>query len=476
MTKKVVVCGAGGFIASHLAKRLKADGYYIRAVDWKENEYMKPDTFCDEFLNLDLRNYENCLKACEGMEYCYNLAADMGGMGFIQSNHSRILYNSAMISFNMAEAARRCGITRFFYASSACIYPEHKQIDENLDGAIGLKEDDAWPAQPQDAYGLEKLMTEELLMHYNEDFGMECRIARFHNIYGPYGTWCGGREKAPAAFCRKALVSTTDFEMWGDGKQTRSFCYVDDCVEGIIRLFNSDYKKPLNLGSDHMVSMNEMADIVLELAGKKIPVRHIPGPEGVRGRNSDNTLIKSVLGWAPSIPLKEGLAKTMSWISDQIKESKEDFSSSVVVSQTMDDEDKKEKKTTICVSGYFDPVHKGHLEYLEKAKLLGGELVVIVNNDNQAIKKKGKSFMKEDERCKIMESFKVVDRVVLSIDTDRTVCETLRMVKPDFFVNGGDQNNDCPEATVCEELSIKMTDGLGEKIQSSSSLTGLVKY
>ena len=201
----------------------------------------------------------------------------MGGMGFIQSNHSRILYNSTMISFNVAEAARTANVKRFWYASSACIYPEYKQLDENLDGASGLKEEDAWPAQPQDAYGLEKLMTEELLMHYDADFGMECRIGRFHNIYGPFGTWKGGREKAPAAFCRKAITSTSEFEMWGNGLQTRSFCYIDDCVEGIIRLMVSDYKKPLNIGSDEMVSMNHMGTptpVRLAAAPAAAPARH----------------------------------------------------------------------------------------------------------------------------------------------------------------------------------------------------------
>jgi len=338
---KICITGAGGFIASHLAKRLKEEGHFVRAVDWKENEYMPESMFCNEFMNLDLRYVENCRKAVEGMDWCFNLAADMGGMGFIQSNHSRILYNSTMISFNVLEAARGAGVKRFWYASSACIYPEYKQLDENLDGASGLKEDDAWPAQPQDAYGLEKLMTEELLMHYDADFGMECRIGRFHNIYGPFGTWKGGREKAPAAFCRKGITSTETFEMWGNGKQTRSFCYIDDCVEGILRLMVSDYKKPLNIGSDEMVSMNEMADLVLSFKGEKLPIKHIPGPEGVRGRNSDNTLIKQVLGWAPSTPLKEGLKYTYDWISAQVEEyaksgkGTDALTQSKVVSQSM---------------------------------------------------------------------------------------------------------------------------------------------
>jgi GDP-D-mannose 3',5'-epimerase len=251
----------------------------------------------------------------------------------------------------VAEAARAAGIKRIWYASSACIYPESKQTDENLDGASGLKEDDAWPAQPQDAYGLEKLMTEELLMHYDADFGMEARIGRFHNIYGPCGTWKGGREKAPASFCRKALTSTVEFEMWGNGLQTRSFCYVDDAVEGILRLTVSDYKKPLNIGSDEMVSMNMMADLAMSFDGaNKVPIKHIPGPEGVRGRNSDNTLIKEVLGWAPSTTLKEGLGYTFSWIKSQIEEFKTkggdtgNLTSSKVCTQQMTDEcDQKHK-------------------------------------------------------------------------------------------------------------------------------------
>jgi len=294
-------------------------------------------------MNLDLRSIENCNKAVAGMDWCCNLAADMGGMGFIQSNHSRILYNSTMISFNVAEAARAAGVKRFWYASSACIYPESKQLKEDLDGASGLKEDDAWPAQPQDAYGLEKLMTEELLMHYDADFGMEARIARFHNIYGPFGTWKGGREKAPAAFCRKAITSTEDFEMWGNGKQTRSFCYIDDAVEGILRLMVSDYKKPLNIGSDEQVSMNQMGEMAIGLAGKSIPIRHIPGPEGVRGRNSDNTLIKQVLGWAPQTSLKEGLGYTFTWIKSQVEKFEAEgnsataLTSSTVVGQSMTD-------------------------------------------------------------------------------------------------------------------------------------------
>lgn len=243
----------------------------------------------------------------------------MGGMGFIQSNNATILQNNMMISFCMMEAARLAGCKRFYYASSACIYPEGAQLKTDNPG---LKESDAWPAHPQDAYGLEKLVSEELAIHYGKDFGMECRLGRFHNIYGPQGTWKGGREKAPAAFCRKGITSTTEFEMWGDGEQTRSFCYVDDAVEGVIRLMNSDFTEPLNIGSDEMISMNDMGKMVLGFAEKDIPIKHIPGPEGVRGRNSNNDLCRKVLGWAPEITLKDGLKRTFDWINSQIEEEK----------------------------------------------------------------------------------------------------------------------------------------------------------
>ncbi|GAX73956.1 hypothetical protein CEUSTIGMA_g1406.t1 [Chlamydomonas eustigma] len=315
---KISITGAGGFIASHLGKRLKSEGHYIVASDWKRNEHFEEEQFCDEFHLVDLRVFENCKKVCEGCDHVFNLAADMGGMGFIQSNHSVIMYNNVMISFNMMEAARQCKIQRFFYASSACIYPEFRQLNTEVEGG-GLKESDAWPAQPQDAYGLEKLVTEELCKHYDNDFGIQCRVARFHNIYGPHGTWKGGREKAPAAFCRKALTSTTEIEMWGDGKQTRSFTFIDDCVEGILRITKSDVREPLNLGSTQMVSMNEMMQIVKTIGGKDLPIKHIPGPEGVRGRNSDNKLILEKLGWEPTVSLEDGLKVTYPWIKSQIE-------------------------------------------------------------------------------------------------------------------------------------------------------------
>jgi len=339
--KRVCIAGGGGFIGSHLAKRLKDEGHYVIASDWQRNEYFKQEEFCDEFHLLDLRSLDNCLRVTRGVEEVYNLAADMGGMGFIQSNHATILYNNTMISFNMVEAARRNGVKRFFYSSSACIYPENKQTDE---ANPGLKESDAWPAEPQDAYGLEKLATEELCKWYGKDFPeMQFRVARFHNIYGPQGTWKGGREKAPAAFSRKVICSDKEFEMWGDGKQTRSFCYIDDCVEGVLRLMRSDVNQPLNIGSEEMISMNDMAKLIMSFENKDLSIRHIPGPEGVRGRNSDNTLIREKLGWAPGISLKDGLQRLYKWLKVEIEKDKQNgqdisiyASSKIVVNRTPD--------------------------------------------------------------------------------------------------------------------------------------------
>lgn len=315
---KVLITGASGFIGSHLGKRLKREGYYVVGADWEEPEFMQPEEFCHEFLKTDLRSMKNCMHACESIDWVFNLAADMGGMGFIQSNHSRIGYNNTMISLNVLEAARHHGVRRYFYSSSACVYPLHSQSD--AENTIGLKEDAAWPAQPQDIYGLEKLYGEEIAMKYAEEFPqMQVRIARFHGIYGEYGTWKGGREKVPAAFCRKAATSEFAFEIWGDGEQKRSFCYIDDCVEGVIRIMKSDYNKPLNIGSEEMISMNDFAKLVLKIAKKDLPLKHIKGPEGVRGRNSDNTLIEEVLGWKPSIPLAVGIEKTYKWVKEQVE-------------------------------------------------------------------------------------------------------------------------------------------------------------
>ena len=322
---RVLVAGGAGFIGSHLARRLLKEGYHVICADWKENEYFRQNEFCSEFLHMDLRVLDNCSAATKGCEWVFNLAADMGGMGYIQSNNSVILFNNTMISFNLIESARQNGVRRLFYASSACVYPEHIQAQENVPA---LKEEQAWPAKPQDAYGLEKLVSEEIAMHYAKDFQrMQTRIGRFHNIYGPQGQWKGGREKAPAAFCRKVLVANEGenhgvVTVWGDGKQARSFCYIDDCIDGIMRLMQSDYTLPLNIGSDEMISINDMIGIICEIEQVVITLKHIPGPEGVRGRNSDNTLIKKVLNWAPSTSLTEGLKRIYKFIKSELETEK----------------------------------------------------------------------------------------------------------------------------------------------------------
>jgi len=268
-----------------------------------------------------LRRWENCLAATEGIDEVYALAADMGGMGFISHNHAMILHNNILINTHSLEAAKANGVRRYFFSSSACVYPEYKQVDADV---VPLKEEDAYPAQPQDAYGWEKLVTERLCQHYMEETDMETRVARFHNIFGPFGTWDGGREKAPAAICRKVAVASLTgdrrIEVWGDGEQTRSFCYVNDCLEGIFRLMQSEHREPLNIGQDRMVTINEMVDIVAHIAGIQVAKEHVPGPQGVRGRNSDNTRLQEVLGWAPGITLEEGLSSTYSWIEMQLSQ------------------------------------------------------------------------------------------------------------------------------------------------------------
>jgi nucleoside-diphosphate-sugar epimerase len=315
---KALVTGAGGFIGHHLVSHLKGLGYWVRGVDVKHPEY--GDTEADEFEVLDLRRWDACLQATRGVEHVYALAADMGGMGFISANHARILYNNALINMHTLEAAHVNGVKRYLYTSSACIYPEYLQKDAQV---TPLKEEDAYPAQPQDAYGWEKLITERLCLHYREEGLVETRIVRFHNIFGPLGTWQGGREKAPAAMCRKVamarLTGNPEIEIWGDGEQTRSFCYIDDCVVGIYKLMMSDHGEPLNLGQDRMVTINELADLVAAAAGVRIRKKHVPGPQGVRGRNSDNTRLRQVLDWEPQISLEEGLKRTYQWIERQAR-------------------------------------------------------------------------------------------------------------------------------------------------------------
>jgi nucleoside-diphosphate-sugar epimerase len=316
---RVLVTGAGGFIGHYLVTHLKRQGYWVRGVDVKQPEYVPSSA--DEFDLLDLRRWDNCLQATRGIDEVYALAADMGGMGFISSHHAQILYNNSLISLHTLDAARVNGVRRYLYTSSACVYPEFKQSDANV---VPLKEADAYPAQPQDAYGWEKLITERLCAHYREDYGIETRVVRFHNIFGPLGTWDGGREKAPAAMCRKVAVAkltgNLEIEIWGDGEQTRSFCYIDDCVKGIDRLMRSDFREPINLGQDRMVTINELADMVAAIAGARILKKHVAGPMGVRGRNSDNTLLRQVLQWEPEISLEEGLARTYRWIEEQVRQ------------------------------------------------------------------------------------------------------------------------------------------------------------
>ena len=323
MRAKILVTGAGGFIGHHLVTSLKRDGYWVRGVDVHEPGY--EPTRADEFLALDLRSPDACREAVEGVDQVYALAADMGGMGYISNHHSEILRNNFLINVHTVEAAREEGVSSLLYTSSACIYPEYLQRATDV---RPLRESDAYPAQPQDAYGWEKLITERLCDYYRQDHGLDVRIVRFHNIYGPLGTWRGGREKAPAALCRKVAVAkltgVPEIEIWGDGRQTRSFCYIDDCILGLRKLMASGYCEPLNLGQDRMVSIDELADIIGAIAGVELRKRHIPGPEGVRGRNSDNSLLREVLGWQPAIDLEDGLERTYRWIEEQVRETLRD--------------------------------------------------------------------------------------------------------------------------------------------------------
>lgn len=314
---RFLVTGAGGFIGHHLVTRLKGLGHWVRGVDVKPPEFTVSDA--DEFELLDLRRWENCLRATKDIDAVYALAADMGGMGYLSSNHARVLRNNALINLHTLDAARENGVRRYLFSSSACVYPESMQTRTDL---APLREEDAYPAAPQDAYGWEKLITEQALGYFSADFGIETRIVRFHNIYGPLGTFDGGREKAPAALCRKVAMVRNggSVEIWGDGLQTRSFCYIDDCIEGLERVMQSDHPGPLNLGSDEMITINGLAKLVLDISGKRdVTLEHVDGPQGVRGRNSDNTRLREVLGWEPSTLLKDGLVPTFRWIESMVR-------------------------------------------------------------------------------------------------------------------------------------------------------------
>lgn len=318
MTKTALVCGAGGFIGGHLVKRLKKEGFWVRGVDLKAHEYF--ETEADDFAIGDLRDQSFVRSVIDRrFDEVYQLAADMGGAGYIFTgeNDADIMHNSATINLNVLEACHKRTIKRVFYSSSACMYPEHNQLDPDNPNCA---EDSAYPANPDSEYGWEKLFSERLYLAYNRNHGMQNRVARYHNIFGPEGTWEGGKEKAPAAMCRKVAMSEGggQIDVWGDGKQTRSFLYVDECIEGTIRLLRSDFEGPVNIGSEEMVTINQLAQMVIELSEKDIQINNIPGPLGVRGRNSDNRLIRERLNWEPSQPLLQGMRVTYDWIRMQV--------------------------------------------------------------------------------------------------------------------------------------------------------------
>lgn len=319
MQKTALVCGAGGFIGGHLVKRLKAEGFWVRGVDIKPHEYCV--STADDFVLGDLREQTLVREVIDqDFDEVYQLAADMGGAGYIFTgeNDANVMHNSAAINLNILDACQKRGIKRVFYSSSACMYPEHNQQDPDNPNCA---EDSAYPANPDSEYGWEKLFSERLYLAYNRNFGMECRIARYHNIFGPEGTWDGGKEKAPAAMCRKVAAARDgeSIDMWGDGHQTRSFLYIDECLEGTLRLLRSDFEGPVNIGSEEMISINDLARMVMDLSGKSLTINHIDGPQGVRGRKSDNRLIRDRLGWAPQLSLRSGMEVTLDWISAEVE-------------------------------------------------------------------------------------------------------------------------------------------------------------
>jgi nucleoside-diphosphate-sugar epimerase len=326
--ERILVAGGGGFIGSHLARYLYLQGNFVRVVDIKFDDYIQ-ENYCNEKLKMDLRILENCLAATEGIDKVYNLAANMGGIGFITAVGAEVMHDNVLINTHMLEASRQNKIKRFLFSSSACVYPTYRQTDPNV---IGLKEEDAYPADPDNFYGWEKLFTEKMCEAYQRDYGLDIRIVRYHNVYGPEGTYKGGREKSPAALCRKVAEASNPgtITIWGDGKQTRSYCYIDDAVTGTVMVMESNYGKPVNIGSDRLVTIDELADIIIKISGKKIAKKYdLMAPQGVRGRNADLSLVKNKIGWEPKISLEEGLTKTYKWIEMKVNEDKKNLSTSM---------------------------------------------------------------------------------------------------------------------------------------------------
>ena len=317
--KTALVCGGGGFIGGHLINRLKKEGYFVRGADLKENEYGNDKA--DEFVIGDLRDSNVAEKVVKGMNEVYQLAADMGGAGYIFTgdHDAAVMHNSALCNLNVLDAAEKAGVKKIFYSSSACMYPEYNQLDPDNPKC---SEDSAYPAAPDSEYGWEKLFSERLYFAYQRNTKIKVKVARFHNIFGPQGTWTGGKEKAPAALCRKVAETENGsfIEVWGDGKQTRSFLFIDECVEAVRRLMDSEFSGPVNIGSEEMISINDFAKMVIDISGKNISIKNIAGPTGVRGRNSDNKLIREKLGWEPSLPLRKGMEITFKWINQQVQQ------------------------------------------------------------------------------------------------------------------------------------------------------------